>query len=1488
MLDDGGGRPAVGQEAIIRAAISSWRDSLINLTAASRLLNLVPATAGTIEVSRPAADDILARLASGGSFTFRSLRPAGGGPDAAAPPPAPYILDTGKNPDDLDAALRALLRRSDQEYLDRGRRVLYLTFGTLTWTDRDGTRCTSPLLLVPVRLVASEPRQPPMLEPAEADPALNPALSLKLSRYGVTLPQVDELAGVTVSGLLGEVRAAVAARDGWQVDDSVTLACFSFTNEAAYRDLLDHEDQIAAHPAVLALAARGLRGAAPGGIARLPAGPRAGAEVPPVVLDADSSQRACIAAALAGRSFVMDGPPGTGKSQTIANMIGALLYAGRTVLFVSEKAAALDVVRDRLAEAGLDGYLLELHSHHAARAEAAAALGGALDEPPGVPAPLPGMEADAARKRQELRAYSHAMNRVREPLGYSLHDVLATIASLPAGAAAPAPGIAAADLTVKLLTEIRRTAAALAAAWRPAAQGRSFAWRGVTERGSLDDRLYQAASALEALARVARVNQTLADVTGLTRPSDAETLAGLLDHLLTWPGNLPDEWLTTGTLDAVDAAIAQLAAGLTAIGARENQAAQAAGVPWAEIPQPDALPAVDARALTALSPACADPSGLTTGQITALAREFAAVADQLEKRAGTLAGLAGILGLHPPATFSQANDLLSLARLAGETDRPERAWLSLPGHRAATAAARALYDAHRALAKAEADASSYFTRDALHHDVAGLAERFANDYHGLGKLSAEYRADKRTVALFTREGVPGEAAQEQLGLAAAWMHAAQALAAAEAGHAALLGPYYAGQATDFDRLSRALAHAGTAVRCARGQDLSQAAEHISRDSVPKPVITATAAEIRQGLSAWQAMLAPAPAPAPRPELLNGSIADAIWWLRAHLRPLQAAGEFTRALGEVVGRQLTFGQARQLMSLREAADAARAQLTARDTVFRELCGPLYAGERTDVTALRAGLEWARRLRAMFTGGAGPLSPAHLEAAESAVPSARLAEAAAAWRKACTALLAAFSPDRRQELTAELDDYARGDALLEAMFNDAGGRDEWHAHQAARASLAAYGLAAAVDFCIAERAEAAQVPQLIERAVLQEWAEYQLRADPALAALRGSSPGALISEYRQLDRALKAVAAADIIHACNTRRPSADNGESAIIYLEADRQRRHLPVRVLLDQTRHVTQAIKPCFLMSPLAVSQHLPASMRFDVVIIDEASQLSPAAAIAAVYRGSQLILAGDQQQLPPAGFARSRALDEGLDWPGEPADSAGSESILDLAVSCGAFPGFPLRWHYRSRDAALIAFANAAYYEGRLIPLPCGEPGDGPPTGVELLPGKGTCLGGATGANPDEAARVAQRVIHHYSTCPALSLGVVAFGEAQARAIEAALGKARERRTDLDRFFTGDRLRGFFVRDVESVQGDERDVLILSPGYGPDAGGELALDFGPLSREGGWRRLNVAITRARCRVEIVSSIRAGDIPESVPGEGLRHLRGYLRYAARSTRQAAR
>jgi hypothetical protein len=404
----------------------------------------------------------------------------------------------------------------------------------------------------------------------------------------------------------------------------------------------------------------------------------------------------------------------------------------------------------------------------------------------------------------------------------------------------------------------------------------------------------------------------------------------------------------------------------------------------------------------------------------------------------------------------------------------------------------------------------------------------------------------------------------------------------------------------------------------------------------------------------------------------------------------------------------------------------------------------------------------------------------------------------------------------------------------------------------------------------------VGRVVQRAVLRSWADAILAADGDLQPLRAQDRTALIEQFQNLDRQLIPAATGDIIRAVNSRRPaSTDVGEPALIRREGVKKTRHMPVRDLISKTRTTTLAIKPCFMMSPLAVSQYLPSDMRFDVVIFDEASQVTPGDAVNCVYRGKALITAGDDKQLPPTSFFDRMTDDEAeLDT-----DVKDFQSILELSKASGAFRNLGLRWHYRSRHEALIAFSNQKFYEGKLVTYP-GSHSEGPDVGVEMVHVPGVYRRGTSRDNPIEAEHVARRVVHHFDTRPDTSLGVVTFSVAQADAIQTALDRVMDDRPDLAGHLDGDRLHGFFIKSLESVQGDERDVMIFSIGYGPDEHGKVTSNFGALNKGKGWRRLNVAITRARQRVEIVTSIRAGDIPDSI-NESVRHLTGYLDYAER-------
>jgi very-short-patch-repair endonuclease len=369
--------------------------------------------------------------------------------------------------------------------------------------------------------------------------------------------------------------------------------------------------------------------------------------------------------------------------------------------------------------------------------------------------------------------------------------------------------------------------------------------------------------------------------------------------------------------------------------------------------------------------------------------------------------------------------------------------------------------------------------------------------------------------------------------------------------------------------------------------------------------------------------------------------------------------------------------------------------------------------------------------------------------------------------------------------------------------------------------------------------------------------------------------LLEQFKDLDSRLISNAHSAIVEACVARRPRTNAGPAAVIAHEANKKSRHKPIRRLLEETGSIVQALKPCFMMSPLSVSQYLPPTIQFDVVIFDEASQVMPADSVNCIYRGKQLIVAGDQKQLPPTSFFSSADIE--TDDEDEPDNF---DSVLDLCKASGAMVSLPLSWHYRSLHEDLITYSNYRIYEGKLNTFP-GATHEAHDLGVhhEFVPG--VYQRGAGSRNPIEAERVVDRVLEHRRLNSDFSLGVVTFSSQQAEAVSEAI----ERRAEHEPLLAGlmedhDRLHGFFVKNIESVQGDERDIIIFSVGYGPDELGKLTMNFGPLTRKGGERRLNVAITRARRRVEVVSSFYAGDMTDGA-SEGNRHLKNYLDFAAR-------
>lgn len=343
--------------------------------------------------------------------------------------------------------------------------------------------------------------------------------------------------------------------------------------------------------------------------------------------------------------------------------------------------------------------------------------------------------------------------------------------------------------------------------------------------------------------------------------------------------------------------------------------------------------------------------------------------------------------------------------------------------------------------------------------------------------------------------------------------------------------------------------------------------------------------------------------------------------------------------------------------------------------------------------------------------------------------------------------------------------------------------------------------------------------------------------------------------------------------------ARNTELGKIQREMVKRRRHMPVRKLLAETPGVAPHLKPCFLMSPLSVAQYLDAEQTdFDIVVFDEASQIPVWDAVGAIARGKQVIVVGDPKQLPPTSFFSRADGDDGFYDDSQTEDL---ESILDECLGSG-LKVYNLLWHYRSRKEGLIAFSNYHYYGNELHTFPSPHSEN---VGVSLVPvPDGFYDKGKSRTNQAEAEAITKEVVHRLSDPERahMSIGVVTFSQAQQSLIMDLLDEARREHPEIEAHFGEEVDEAVFVKNLENVQGDERDVILFSICYGPDQAGKLSMNFGPLNREGGERRLNVAVTRAKHEVMIFSTLRSEDIDLSrTRATGAAHLKSYLEYAER-------
>lgn len=1236
-------------------------------------------------------------------------------------------------PDALDARLRKVRAAGRTAIEESGANMLYLAFGFLEWKDQSTSKAhQAPLVLLPVELEREARRggYRTLIRWTGEELQTNLSLRKKLEEFGIVLPVLND--EQSLEDYLTEVSRAVRSKPDWLIRRYVTLGLFEFGKILLYLDL-DPERwpsfaPITEHALVKRVLSSDGDEAPESG-----SGPFEETDSAALLRDlelevvdrADSSQCEALQVALDGRNLVVQGPPGTGKSQTITNLIAAAMARGKTVLFVAEKLAALEVVRRRLRELGLGEFCLELHSHKTRKTEALEDIGDRI---------LAGSRTRAVKDYDTAR---ERLARRREQLSAYI-----TIIGSPTG---------------KMI--------------------------GLT----VSDALMRAGQARRKLGAVVRPLETVA-----SNVRSAET---------TW-ATLAD---AKSRLDVLKKAFVELG---SSDGAFTH--------PWAGVAASTAMPN-DAE------------------RVARLADEWADAGDCL----------------------------LRLTEEAPYRDVPTSVWASAPS------ILEELWPLRELCAGAEPillRAEELLNRS-IPRSTAGVIE-----VHALLKLASV--APTEALDLRNPQTVAVDLVDwaEKLDLRVNELRRDQARTQSVFRDAA-----FEAERDDLEEWSAALAQTGLFARFGgRWRAASKAWSARCRPAHLKDPASVKS----EGFAALRTFVLG------KAELLNDVTANMRLGVNAQGLSTRTGHLVDLARWAATVREQAPGTADQLISLSTEGLSALAELATEDNL-RALAA-LGASEPSPP----ADSLWASVLKAAAPVELQPiLHPASTDEqwGEAVNRSQACAEAA----KALSSAEGAFA----EATTFDPKLWFSGDApTLEGIVSRARYASQhadrlpaWLDFDRARAAAAGQLEEPLVELALQGKVDPQQLSLGLDFVVFDSLARAAFRDTPTLLSISGKSLDVARSEYAALDAQVmelrRAKIAADLFKALPPAgRQSglkSELSEMALIRNELSKQKRHIPIRQLVLRAGKALQSLKPCFMMGPLSVAQYVaPGKLKFDLVIMDEASQMRPEDAIGALARGKQAVIVGDTKQLPPTSFFDRIAEARDDDVEDEDLTLAeDSKSILELASSI--FDERMLKWHYRSRHEALIAFSNKQFYKNELIvfPSPSGQ-------SDRLGVGWNFISEGATqkGVNGAEARCVAKAAGSFLVDHPGRSLGVVAMNVKQAQRIAdelAALANADARLSDALAKAEADAGEPFFIKNLENVQGDERDVIMISMTYGPaDVGGRTPQNFGPINQGTGWRRLNVLFTRAKERMEIFSTMRSTDIVPKEGGDlGPRSLKLFLEYA---------
>ena len=1345
---------------------------------------------------------------------------------------------------ELEVRLVELFRGARNAMQEGGANTLFVALGFLVWTrpDKPDSRVKAPLILLPITLNRKSARSGFTLQEHEDEALFNPTLvemlrqdfQLELGIAAGDLPR-DE-SGLDIEGIWKRVRSAIKDIRGWEVSEDVVLSMFSFAKYLMWKDLSDRTDDLRKSPVVAHLIDTP-REPYPS-MTPFPEIRRLDSDYSPQQvfnpLPADSSQLSAVMAAARGKDFVLIGPPGTGKSQTIANLIAQCLAEGKRVLFVAEKIAALDVVFRRLRVVGLGEFCLELHSNKSRKLDVLSQLQKSWESKGEVDAVTWESKAQQlGQVREQLSTYVERLHK-RHGNGWTIFKAIGCVVGgnelpdLRFSWASPRTHDEAA------LTALRDLAGRLKA--NADAVGRDQLLTGALVPVHVTDwsakwqqEMVRSAQTLRTSSRgFLDAAQSLGQLLGMEWPAlhlQIRSAIGVIATAL--PQASTHDWSFCALPDS-DTVCAALKVGNDLL-AQHGVLNSTLTTPW-----PPELQTRLAQALALLDKRRRLHAELGTPWPPA-------VSDKIERGVKWIEEM-GQLRASLSVKYSAGVGQLNVAQLQRDWAKADKAFwpMSWLGKRKVRGALEAVIES---------------TGEPRVADDLAVLVRIKSLREEIEQLNPGSAAEGLWAGVKTRTDHAHSALRANAALHAARMHKPYTLDGLEAASEGYCGEHWSRETQGL----KALMEVGR--RLADCLPLSERSHGLwNGHDTDSAMLRAALAFERERLGLQQRGLLQTS----HPDVAGGRCGPA----------LQQQHALLQTRGTVETRLLSMSGLAA-----ECPGVWRALETDRDGIERAL--NFHASLKAGLSGLGldpTSLAQARRnLHQVLGTRRAELGETALIGQTCHQLLAQLAEISEVTDQFCNT---AAQPENVRRAFADLAPAKLTDAAAR-LEGDQHGLHAWCAWRHAQTDARNAGLPALVSAIEVGDLTPAQVRTAFEVNYARWWLAEAVDEDEVLKRFVSAEHELRIQEFRALDDEFTKVSREWIRAKLCAGLPATDriqrNSEWGILRHEITKKKQHKPLRQLLQEIPSVVLRLTPCLLMSPLSIAQYLSAEVsNFDLVVFDEASQIPVWDAIGAMARGKQVVMVGDPKQLPPTNFfGRSDSTDVDDDIV-----EGDLESILDECLGA-SLPTRHLSWHYRSRHESLIAFSNHRYYGGSLVTFPSPVTDDRA-VSFHLVSGRYE-KGGARINQPEAKALVidlVSRLKRPGFRESGLTIGVVTFNSEQQGLIEDLLDAERRKDPGLEPYFSEMELEPVFVKNLESVQGDERDIMYFSITYGPDMVCAVSMNFGPLNRDGGERRLNVAVTRARHELRVFSSLRGEQMDLSrTKANGVRDLKHFLEFA---------